>query len=167
MSIIYDALKKTEQAIDPKAKTAPEIKTTKAKENKPQIEQYILYALVVVIGLVAANTIFSFFPRSNKPSLSQVKSLQQETPKPEPLLVTLTEPVTTPGADVKKQTQVSLLLNGVFFSEEEGFALINNRVVKEGDEIEGLIVTRVNLDSVELAAKDGTIIKLSTSQRQP
>lgn len=57
------------------------------------------------------------------------------------------------------------MLNGVFFSENEGYALINNRIVKEGDALEGVTVKRIKLDEVELEAEDGSTIKLSTKVR--
>ena len=44
----------------------------------------------------------------------------------------------------------SLVLNGVFFSKDTGYALLNNHVVKEGDFIEGAKVKRITLDGVVL-----------------
>lgn len=165
MSIIYDALKKAEKAFnsDPKV-----ILETKPEPPKSRYALYILYVLVICIGLVVGNAVFGFLTHAEKPSSKQAKSIQPQTsPPPTPVIVTLSQTSPAEGTGITKKTQVSLLLNGVFSSEEGGYALINNRVVKEGDEIEGLIVTRVNLDNVELATKDGSVIKLSINQRLP
>ena len=165
MSIIYDALKKAQKAFNFNPKVTLE---TKPKDRKGRYALYILYVLVVCIGLVVGNAIFGFLPHAEKPSSKHAKSIQPQTsPPPTPVIVTLYETTPAEGINITKKTQVSLLLNGVFSSEEEGYALINNRVVKEGDEIEGLSVKRVNLDNVELAAKDGSVIKLSINQRLP
>jgi len=57
------------------------------------------------------------------------------------------------------------VLNGVFFSKNEGYALINNKVVKQGDSVEGIKVRKVNLDDVELETSTGVKFKLTTQSR--
>ena len=64
----------------------------------------------------------------------------------------------------EKQIQPLLVLNGIFFSENQGYALINNRIVKEGDTVDGAIVDRISLDGVDLNS-GGLVIKLSTGSQ--
>lgn len=57
----------------------------------------------------------------------------------------------------KQQRPLSLNLNGVFISGEEVYALINNRVLRVGDVIEGATVKRITQDTVELEYADSII----------
>jgi hypothetical protein len=175
MSIIYDALKKTEKAINSNLKATPD---TKDKHPKSIYQLYILYVIVACVGLAIGNIIFSFLPHSKTPSLKQSKSTLavkndrltqvKETPQvtqTTPMVATPSETAPMLPIDIKNKSQVSLVLNGVFFSKNEGYALINNRIVKEGDVLEDATVKRIKLDEVELEAEDGSTIKLSTNVR--
>lgn len=53
----------------------------------------------------------------------------------------------------------TLILNGIFYSQGNNIALINNRIVKEGDLILGLRVTKIYHNKVELDA-DGQKVTL-------
>jgi len=64
--------------------------------------------------------------------------------------------------ETQKETPPVFTLNGVFFSGNEGYALINNRIVKQGDKIDGATVVQIFLDEVDLDF-GGSIIKLSSS----
>jgi predicted transcriptional regulator len=57
------------------------------------------------------------------------------------------------------------MLNGVFFSKDQGYALINNKVVKQGDSVEGVKIKKVNLDDVELESSTGVKFNLTTQNR--
>ena len=41
-----------------------------------------------------------------------------------------------------------LVLNGIFFSQEEGYALVNNHIVKVGDKVGGALVKRIDVNEV-------------------
>lgn len=166
MSIIYDALKKAEKTINLNQKATPD---TTDKHHKFVYQVYILYAIVACVGLVIGNMIFGFLSHKKSSSLKQTEGIQavknDRVTQAKPVVAMPSETAPSLSIGIKNKPKVSLILNGVFFSENEGYALINNRIVKEGEEIEGLIVTRVNLNEVELAAKDGSIIKLFANQR--
>ncbi|MBU1125578.1 MAG: hypothetical protein KKC84_06110 [Candidatus Omnitrophica bacterium] len=54
-------------------------------------------------------------------------------------------------SEEKPVTQAaSLSLNGIFFSQNEGYALINNQIVKEGDTVAGVFVKTITVNGVEL-----------------
>jgi len=57
----------------------------------------------------------------------------------------------------KQQQPLSLDLNGLFISGEEVYALINNRVLRVGDVIDGATVKRITQDTVELEYADSII----------
>lgn len=161
MSIIYDALKKVEAAIH---RDSLATKTDK-KEHKSKFKNYLLYVLVVCLGFFIANIFFGIL----KPSVmvkSQPLVIQKEAQLPLPALVPKEEPTldTSLSAPTERRAAPLLVLNGVFFSENEGYALINNRIVKEGDAIDGATVLRIDLDGVECKFEDA-VIKLSTGSR--
>ncbi|MBM3255779.1 MAG: hypothetical protein FJZ08_05705 [Candidatus Omnitrophica bacterium] len=57
----------------------------------------------------------------------------------------------------QKKSPSELTLSGIFFSEQIGYALINNQIVKEGDKISGATVVRISLDGVDLKYEDSAI----------
>jgi len=164
MSIIYDALNKIEKFQTEDAKG----KIDKKTELKRKV--YLIYVLFVCLGFFITYIFFQFPLKpllnkaaavKNKPRLSKndasISSLPQKPP--EETLALKTIPAAT--VENKKEPQAaSFVLNGVFFSENEGYALINNRILKEGDKIEGATVTRITLDEVRLEA-EGSVIRLS------
>lgn len=149
MSIIHDALKKIEGL-------HPGSSKDKIDNNpKFKLRVYGVYALVVCLGLFITNI---FFKLLSKPSVdSNAPILSYDSPGQKPLLQAI-PPI--PAEDKDGPSAPSFILNGVFFSEEEGYALINNRIVKEGDKIEGATVVTVTLDEVKLDL-EGSTIRLS------
>lgn len=153
MSIIYDALKKVETSQANDSKT----KIDKGVKSKPKI--YLLYALMICMGLFMANIFYGW--------LSQKKPADKKEPYLAPTLPTAALE-TSVSVEAEMETQKDTLpvftLNGVFFSGGEGYALINNRIVKKGDKIGRASVVQIFLDEVELEL-EGSIIKLSNSAR--
>lgn len=145
MSIIYDALRKIDESNSI-------ISSTKInrKMNKSNLKIYLLYACVACAGFFIAGIFWRFLakslPANNTPIAEQNLASQETT-------------VAEPKVDVKP----AFTLNGVFFSQNEGYALINNQIVKEGDVISGAIVKRIILDEVELEYA-GAVIKLPTKR---
>ncbi|OGX43894.1 MAG: hypothetical protein A3G38_03065 [Omnitrophica WOR_2 bacterium RIFCSPLOWO2_12_FULL_51_8] len=156
MSIIYDALKKVECSAA--AETKPRLK---AKISKPRkIGLAAAYLLAAGLGVMLGNFIFSVLISPSTPARdAPAKQAMQEPPKaaaplaPAGLALEQAPPAKVSGAP-------NLVLNGIFFSRDEGYALINNQIVKEGDEVDGATVKEINIDEVELAAL-GSTIKLS------
>jgi len=168
MSIIYDALKKVE-----KNTNRDIIAEVNKKRSGKKIMTYLLYVLFACAGLFIANTIFGVLSPKVKPqaaprvtapvTLKPAKKTAVKAKETAPA-----EKVTPAPAiiEVKKAPEIPpLILSGVFFSKDKGYALINNRVVKQGDFVEGIKVKKVNLDNVELETSGGLNFKLSTQSR--
>ena len=153
MSIIYDALKKVETSQANDSKT----KIDKGFKSKPKI--YLVFALMVCLGLFVANIFYEWL--IPKPLLNTTDIVTGGRPL-------IDKKQTSASVETKMETQKeippALTLNGVFFSGSEGYALINNRVVKKGDKIDGATVVQIFLDEVDLEF-GGSVIKLSTSTR--
>ncbi len=185
MSIIYDALKKAQKTIDlsPKIESPKEVPASpkdKRPQTKPKIKTYLLYVFTACLGLFIANIFFGFLthlkvsatgqqpklPRVvREPHLNLSGGVLQQGPASNLESLQSTEPPPSFQVPaVKKGLPASLVLNGIFFSEDEGYALINNQIAKVGDVIDGATVKRINSDEVELESA-GSTIKLTTRSR--
>lgn len=160
MSIIYDALKKIE------ASSANEKGTKIDAGLKPKSKSYLLVAFTVCLTLFIVNILYSWLsPMKSPPSLTDKKESLSSYAQPlseETLLgksVSLEDRIEPP-----KETPPVFTLSGVFFSGGEAYALINNRIVKKGDKINGATVGEIFLDEVDLEF-GGSIIKISNSTK--
>ncbi|MGA2774772.1 MAG: hypothetical protein ABSE81_01765 [Candidatus Omnitrophota bacterium] len=161
MSIIYDALKKVEQSGTPLLKNKSDKEITVPK-NK--VKRYLIYILFMALGLFFANILLSYLG----PALTKVKAVnetksnltQNKLPIQPPVQQTLPPPaIIEKPAPPPKPT---LALNGIFFSGEESYALINNQIVKVGDKISGAVIKKISSDEV-LLNFEGSEIKLTTA----
>lgn len=159
MSIIYDALKKVEssQAREPGKKIDGGL--------KPKPKAYLLYILIACVCLFIANVFYGRLSRENPlihPTPERKEPVYSGHKIPTPILQE-TQPLET-KAQPQEQASPVFTLNGVFFSGSEGYALINNRVVRNGDVIDGATVVRISLDEVDLEL-GGNSIKLSNTTK--
>lgn len=157
MSIIYDALKKVEKLSLPQQ---PETQNTR----RSKVKVYLLYFLLVCAGVFIASIFFKFLAglstETKTASLPPARTPQPALPQAAPPVAE--PPVHLPVlANTSKQPSPELKLNGVFFSQDQGYALINNRIVKEGDMLEGARVKQITLKEVELDFQ-GSVIKLTS-----
>jgi type II secretory pathway component PulC len=188
MSIIYDALKKVENSIDKN-------QGVKDVAHKSKRKVYLLYVSVACLGFIIANTFFNLITKTHQSKINILAKKQSEFSKSEaqgknltqaqikvknsslktqplktdtPTFIPLsTEMQKSAAAETKKgkQPRLSFILNGVFFSQDKGYALINNKIVEEGDIVEEATVMRITLDEVELKSQNGLSIKLSNSNK--
>jgi hypothetical protein len=147
MSIIYEALKKVGDSGSANPLSGKE------KNKKTPIKPYLLYILVVVSGLFIANLLFSLFT-ARPPGALQA---QIAPPQKKLSAASIPAPANLTAQVIEKEASPAWALNGVFFSQDSGFALINNQIVKEGDTVLGATVVRITRDLVELKFKDSEI----------
>lgn len=149
-----------------------------SKGHKSNFKAYLLYASALCLGLFMANLFFNFITKSTNRNIKKLaaKNTQKYTEKIEiaPALQTdVAMPteisrISEPQAPVTKpaQYQSSLIVNGVFLSQgKQRYALVNNRIVKEGDTIGGLKLIRITLEGLELENQEGLIIKLQANSK--
>lgn len=160
MSIIYDALKKVEGNFN---KGAFGNKQEQVKKTRPKnkIKPVLIYILVILAGLSLGKLAVGFFTRPKiipAPSFAPAaESLNPVTPPLDTALKPAEEEKPAPLEPV-------LTLNGVYFQGNEGYALVNNRILKTGETIQGATVKEIILDKVTLEF-DGRIITLINSTR--
>ena len=173
MSIIYDALKKVEGRFQEAGDISHEPKIEKKRTFKLKV--YLIYAIVVVLGFLSAN-LFNRFIISGFISSVKSEALKDteqaavaEVAPPvslpsqsqtTPAAVQGAQEISSPGKDkasVLQEAPLALALTGVFFSGKEGYALINNQILREGDTVDGAVVTRVSVEEVDLKYRDSEI----------
>lgn len=157
MSIIYEALKKTQNSINTHLKPGPASRPGRQK----LIPGIILILSAIFLAVCLAKFIFRK-PSSAvqvilpEPVLEPAKPLPlPKEPSPLPL------PPPPPVVETKPPEQIppALVLNGVFYSQDQAYALINNQIVREGDVLDGAVVRRISLEAVEIE-RDGLTIRL-------
>lgn len=159
MSIIYEALKKVDKTL----KKPAELPVLTKSQGKPK--PYLVYILTIAVAVFIANVIFGFFNKSRNPTGNKVSA--SSTLVALPAVKIEQSPVvsqTANASEVKKVTPEDLSLSGVFFEQGSDYALINNKIVKVGDVVQGLTVKSIGLEGVELDGPQG-IIKLNNPQK--
>jgi len=145
--------------------------------------------LILLLGISLSSFIFSLLGR--KLGSSKVKALARsarispdksirsaisggesikiaQAPKPQ-AAIALQQPVVLPPLSEKtslakeeqKAPETTFVLNGIFFSDNDGYALINNQIVRENDLVDGAKVKKITANSVELNSQE-KLITLST-----
>lgn len=161
MSIIYDALKKIEGSTLNKGSKV-QLQKIKDKMSEPRFKTYLIYVIIIFVGLILGNTFFSHLKSKKMPQV--IKQPASATIPKEEILPEIIEPKVTIPEKLEKTNFDSFILNGIFFSQEEGYALINNRIVKVGDTVGGAQIKRIDIDEVELES-NGIVFKLSSRLR--
>lgn len=133
MSIIYEALKKLQKS--------------EPKRHYPKKISFFVYIIMAILGILLASLIFLFFTKPKR-----------IIPPPSP--ISLVSPKNT--LEIKKeeikpieekeliQKIPSFSLSGILYSDTEKWVMINNRILKEGDTIQGAKVIRISEDGAEL-----------------
>lgn len=167
MSIINDALKKAEKYIQKELSLHP-VATGRPK-SKNKVALLLAYVLIICLGIFLSNLTLGYFSHKQAPTLKVAQTI-----KPAPVPVVAANPVpenkpqNTPVAvapELKKEaSEDNFVLNGIFFSGDESYALINNEIVRINESVGKATVKTITKDMVELE-KEGRIITLSTRNR--
>jgi len=160
MSIIYDALKKVQKNIGKENPAQPETPPPAVKA-KAKINPLLIYVFVVCLGLALGNFAYKLFsqPKNMAPAKNEPVATRSKTPAPASAPVTLA-PAVNPETSVTPpapKPEPTLVLNGVFFEQGEGYALINNKIVRLGDEVSSAKVKEITINGVELEFEGKTI----------
>ncbi|MDD5561278.1 MAG: hypothetical protein PHT50_04000 [Candidatus Omnitrophica bacterium] len=159
MSIINDALKKTEESIQRNL-----LKEIPVPGKKPKLKTCLIYIAIFVVGIFLSSLLFKIINR--KISSFRLSPLHKTAAAPEVKSETeqalpSATPIILPQEQEKPKK--SFVLNGIFFSDNSGYALVNNQIIKENDLIDGAKVEKITANTVEIN-NEGEIITLSTSR---
>ena len=149
MSIINEALKKTQDQLQVRQQTPP---ITSLKNNK----WLWFVAIFVTGGFVGCVMIFIFLINVLNPVITPATKTVSPHPAPPPPADTapLSSSQTPSGT-------APLVLNGIIVSGDENLALINNRIYKEGAFIGDKKVLKIYRDKVEIFS-EGEMFTLTT-----
>ncbi|MFH1854237.1 MAG: hypothetical protein ABH815_02885 [Candidatus Omnitrophota bacterium] len=162
MSIINDAIKKARKEFEVKNKIAAAY--TLSKEVSPEKPQQagsevkwtivVVASLVVTISLLGSITLYRQMSRSGGkygPAISNIKS---EASLPVFGLSEKKQPIS--GVNVRNVIE----LNGIVYGPEDKWAIINNKIVREGDLLLNGQVALIAKDFVKIEKDDGENIVL-------
>lgn len=168
MSIILDALNKLESLPNKEGS----LRSDKPKKEK---KKFLLYFISVILGLTAARIVFTALPRylssarrcsdttgkRDNPAAEAIKQTPTLTYRP-PAAETKQTPAILKAAVKNTNNKKRLILNGIAFSStDQSYAIVNNKIVKNGDAIDGFNVLSIKETEVELQSDDADVIKLS------
>ena len=158
MSIINEALKKTEESIQKSS-----IKKTTAPDKKPKSKPYLFYILIFAACLFLGILVFTIIKR-NIEATGPSEGLKTTPIEKEPQAAQIL-PAAHPSALTEEQAkpEKKFTLNGIFFSDNGGYALVNNQIARENDLVDGAKVEKITANTVELN-NEGKIITLSTNR---
>ncbi len=142
MSIIYEALKKTQEQREPIREMAAPVKKISAKRTKTRI---FFYGMMIALIFLAN---YPAFKKNHHP----VKTIAKLTPP--------TAPVTPPAVTSPPVIQQPIVLNGIFISNQKQTALIDNQFYTLGDTIQGMKIISIETKSVKLQNANGSILEL-------
>jgi hypothetical protein len=148
MSTIYDALKKVETKTKP-----PEQKPQPPKRSNPKLFLLIYFiCAIVLISLIHFLTLKS----SKTPGESKITISRSHLTAPSTSQPAKPQPLSTGRIPPTARKLPSLSLTGIFFSDGEYIALINNETVKVGDTIEGVQIQKIDSNGVEIKFGDSS-----------
>jgi len=127
LSIIYDALQKTQTV-----RQTPTIESP--TKNKVVHSNKIFLLLLLAFSLCLSLFLYTHYYPHKKPSIP-----------PAPLKIATPIAKHTP-----LKAPINLVLRGVFISDNEKVALINNKMLHVGDSYQGIKVLAIQLDKVKL-----------------
>lgn len=157
MSIINDALKKTQQSLDHrKASQNPALalSTTALAESKKEKNIWLWIATgSVFIGFLGCAFIFASLILSRNQPIEVIVANKIPAPSNQSIFAKL--------FSSSKENDSEIVLNGIISTDDEQLALINNQIFKAGDYVGRKRILSISADKVELFEK-GKITVLKT-----
>ncbi|MEW6074679.1 MAG: hypothetical protein AB1530_00055 [Candidatus Omnitrophota bacterium] len=158
MSIIYEALKKLgTHPAQHKGQPGSSFIVQKA-HNKP----IAVYIILAIVGMFIAKKGFDYLFPPLPITLPAVETTQPlpadpataETPAPSTPAPAVVENETLPQVEPREQ----YVLNGIFSSGNDNYALVNNQIVRLRERVDGATVEKITVDSVELSTPEGPVV---------
>lgn len=158
MSIIYEALQKTQ--------VEDELQNIPSSQDEMTKDDWIDVGISLIIAFLLAIIMIAHYPQSHSKSKDLLVSKKNSRAVP-----ILEVPDETVKAIVKPASDPNIIgvpfdeaayklnhtLNGVFVSEEEKIAMVNNRFFNIGDNIDGMKVVSIEPDKIKLQYENGVV----------
>ena len=152
MSIVNDALKKAGKEFE------SNVGDGHACPLPPSDKKWIAIitaSLVIIASLFGSLILYKNIPGFN-PGYASNKS-----GKPVSVIQSTLNNIEQKTAARAMKSQDAAKLNGIVYGDEGKWAIVNNRIVKEGDKLLGGEITSITKDLVKIEKNDGSEIVLS------
>ncbi len=158
MSIIYEALQKTHD----------ERQTASLPQENMTRDDWIDVGISLVIAFLLATLMVAHYPqfntKSDNNSIGKKTLINNAKPMEQTAAILKIPDDTIPAApqNIEKPVDAAAFqskhtLNGVYVSEAEKVAMVNNRFFYIGDNIDGMKVTGIELDKIKLENQNGIV----------
>ena len=164
MSTIYDALKKVSVKQHGLKKSSSGNRSTQRKIKISKL--FYIFAFFAIFALLA---LFVDIPSSektfiDKSYISDSKSRQRylefnpgkEVLLPPKIKLLKVDPAENPDTIVSELPE--FYLNGIFFSQKRPAVLINGKMLKAGDLFQGVLIEKIESESVQIKFKNSTFL---------
>ena len=135
----------------------------KPRKPKPDIKLIALYGLLIVIGIVATKYAMDFF-MPKKPAQQDGQAEKKAVLPPFITVASDDQKSQEKGlVSIKKRANAPsgpFTLTGIYYSGDKGYCIINNKILEEGQEVDGAKVVKISLEEVELQM-EGKSIRLN------
>lgn len=162
VSMMYEALQTTQ--------VEDEVQSTLFPQDDMTLDDWVDVGISLVIAFLLAVLIVAHYPQFNNPSKASVQTTRNveflEIPDETVKLMTKpshSENIAKPVVESKiipvgdEIYQSKHILNGVFVSEDEKVAMVDNRFFSIGDSIDGMKVISIESDKIKLQNNSGVI----------
>ncbi|MDP2911564.1 MAG: hypothetical protein Q8N76_04450 [Candidatus Omnitrophota bacterium] len=146
MSIVNDALKKAAKEFEFNSKDTA-VKKTATPEAITRAEKK--WTVLITVSLVLIASLFG--------SLALYKNLTSQPAAIQTTLNSVEQKI--PARGLKHQDAANL--SGIMYGKEGKWAIVDNRIIKEGDSLLGGQVASITRDMVKIEKKDGSETTLS------
>jgi len=155
MSIVNDALKKAGKEFESKDQnTLIAVQKTTPTSDKKWI------AIIITSFVIIASFFGSWVLYKNMSVFNSGDTSNESGKSASAVQSTLNSIEQNPAARAMKSKDV-VKLNGILYGNEGKWAIINDRIVKEGDKFFGGEITSITKDLVKIEKKDGSEFTLS------
>ncbi|OIO34140.1 MAG: hypothetical protein AUJ70_01655 [Candidatus Omnitrophica bacterium CG1_02_40_15] len=157
MSIVNDALKKAGKGFDPKDRTISVGGRRDHPLSNPDRKwiAIITASLVIIASLFGSLILYKSMSRSNAFVEAGFKST------PTSVIQSALNNIEQKAQAGAMRSQDVVKLSGIMYGDKGRWAIVNNRIVKEGDRLLGGEITSITKDLVKIEKNDGSEIVLS------
>jgi hypothetical protein len=164
---IYNAANK------PEAPKNTESDSKQKETNGANWKIYLVVGLVAFFGYFAAKALFGHIGKTHDKQFVEIrtkkvalynaaKEAKKKAKQASAAKMSIPQVLSSLTKEISKSRHIPLTLDGIAYSPENSYVLINNKILQVGDKIDGSTVVNIEQDYVELKGSDSKIFKLST-----
>jgi len=154
MSIIYEALKKVEgqkKILAPESIPQSIPLPVEREEKKVSKDKKLFLPPIVILLIVLGLSVLPFIlPQQKQAQEQEIIAPVAEKREIDPVRVPEPKSQAPEEVILRKEPVQEYVLEGIVYDPKAPFALINGRVIKESDELDGFRIDKISEDNVEM-----------------